>query len=193
MQKASQKLNALIRIANYMNIDQRKLLFNAFFLSQFQYCPIVWMFHSRQINNKINRLHERALRVIYRDHVSTFEELLAKDKSVTIHQRNLQYLAIEMFKSKNSLSPAFMKDIFKEQKLTYSLRNATEFKRRNVRSVYHGNESIANIAPQIWRQIPDDIKNVVSLSEFKAKIKYFTFEKCPCRLCKTYVQKLGFL
>ena len=191
--KASQKLNALIRIANYMNFDQRKLLFNAFFLSQFQYCPLVWMFHSRTINNKINRLHERALRVIYTDHTSTFEELLTKDKSVTIHQRNLQYLAIEMFKSKNALSPAFMKDVFKEQKLTYSLRKVTEFKRRNVRSVYHGTESIANIAPQIWSQIPDDIKNAESLSEFKAKIKSFVFEKCPCRLCKTYIQNLGFL
>ena len=60
----------------------------AFICSQFGYCPLVWMFHSRKINNRVNSLHEGALRVVYRDYNATFSELLSKDKSVTIHQRN---------------------------------------------------------------------------------------------------------
>ena len=63
------------------------------------------MFHNRTLNNKINRLHERALRLVYKDENLSFEELLDLDKSVTIHHRNLQRLAIEMFKVKNNLSP----------------------------------------------------------------------------------------
>ena len=66
------------------------------------------MFHSRQINNKINKLHERALKFVYNDH---FEELLSKDKSVTLHQRN-QIVATEMYKTLNGLSPDIMQDIF---------------------------------------------------------------------------------
>ena len=50
----------------------------SFFQSQFGYCPLVWMFYSRGVNNKVNHLHEPALRTIYKDNISTFEELLTK-------------------------------------------------------------------------------------------------------------------
>ena len=84
----SQKLNALTRVAQYMNLAQRRSIMKAFICSQFGYCPLVWMLHSRKINNRVNSLHERPLRVVYRDYNATFSELLSKDKSVTIHQRN---------------------------------------------------------------------------------------------------------
>ena len=73
---------------------------NAFFKSQFSYCPLVWMCHSRANNSKINRLHERCFRIIYSDKQSSIEELLEKDGFVTIHQRNLQVLATEMYKTR---------------------------------------------------------------------------------------------
>ena len=66
--------------------------------SQFGYCPLVWMFHRRYLNNKINYLHERALRITYGDRSSSFENLLIKDNSVSIHHRNMQALTTEMFK-----------------------------------------------------------------------------------------------
>ena len=71
---------------------------NAYFMSQFGYCPLVWMNHSRKLNNRINGLHDRALSLVYNDFSSSFSELLEKDKSVTIHRRNLQTLAYEIFK-----------------------------------------------------------------------------------------------
>ena len=71
----------------------------AFICSQFGYFPLLWMFHSRKINNRINSLHKNALRVVYRDYKATFSELLSKNKSVTIHQRNLQLLATEIVKA----------------------------------------------------------------------------------------------
>ena len=77
--KASRKLYALGRVTPYMNLSKRKILMNAFFNSQFSYCPLIWMCHSRIINKKINRLHERCLRIIYCDKQSSFEELPEKD------------------------------------------------------------------------------------------------------------------
>ena len=94
------------------------MLLKAFIESQFSYCPLVWMFHGRVINSNINRLHERALRIVYGYFTSSFDELLNVCGSVTIHQRNIQTLAIEIYKTKNDLNPAFMKDIFTMRKET---------------------------------------------------------------------------
>ena len=69
---------------------------NAFFNSQFSYCPLVWMCRSRTNNKKINKLNERCLRIVYNDKQSSFNELLEKDGSVSIHMRNTQMLATEM-------------------------------------------------------------------------------------------------
>ena len=85
--KPNQKLSTLSRMVKLLSFNKRRTPFKAFVESQFKYSPIVWMFHSRRTNNKINRLHERALRIVYDDDVSTFDQLLAMDKSFCIHHQ----------------------------------------------------------------------------------------------------------
>ena len=91
---AGNEPHALVRVSNYMDQDKKRILFNSYFLSQFSYCPLIWMSHNKSINNWINSLHETALRLICCDHSSNFQELLRKDNSVTIHQKNIEALAI---------------------------------------------------------------------------------------------------
>ena len=81
-------------------------------MAQFNYCPLIWMCHNRTYKNKINRLHERCLRLICNDKRSSFEDLLEKDNSVSIHHKNLQALAIEMFKVHTKTSPEIMQEDF---------------------------------------------------------------------------------
>ena len=71
--KASQKLNALARVSSYMDLHKRRLIMKAFINSQFGYCPLIWMNHSRTLNNRINRIQERALRIVYNDRISKFK------------------------------------------------------------------------------------------------------------------------
>ena len=111
--KASRKISALARVAPFKSIEKRKVVINAFFTSQLSYCPPIWMRHSRTNNNKINMLHERCLRIIYNDKQSSFTELLNKDCSVSVHVKNIQKLAIEMFKSYKGVSPPLMDNVFK--------------------------------------------------------------------------------
>ena len=87
LKKANQKVHVLARITRYMSIPKRKVLIDSFFISQFNYCPLVWMCHSHLMNNKINQLHEKCLRIVYSDKTSSFEELLDKDESVTTHKK----------------------------------------------------------------------------------------------------------
>ena len=84
----------------------------SFVKSQFVYSPLVWMFHDRGSNNKITRVHERALRFVYKYDRHTFEELLIRDNSVTIHHRNMHAVAIEMFKSLNNVQIDLIGEIF---------------------------------------------------------------------------------
>ena len=100
---------------------------NAFITSQFGYCPLVWMFHSREMNNRINRIHERSLRIVYKNKQSTFQELLDRDKYVTVHHSNIRKLAIEIFKVKNNLSPEILNDVFEIVDSSYYLRKDTVF------------------------------------------------------------------
>ena len=151
------------------------------------------MFHDRTLNNRINRLHERALRLVYKNNNCTFQELLEKDNAVTIHHRNLQRLAIEMYKVNHEISPDFVREIFPRADISYNLRNTNYFKRSNVKSVFWGSETLRNLGPQIWGLIPKDIKNLPTLASFKTKIKQWKTNECPCRLCKTYFPDLGFI
>ena len=75
------------------------------------------MCHSRTLNNKINKLHERALQLVFDDRQPTFEELLNIDKSITIHHRNLQVLATELYKVHHGLAPELMNDIFLKKEM----------------------------------------------------------------------------
>ena len=72
----------------------------SFITSQFSYCSLIWMFYSRNVNNKINRIHERTLRLVDQNNLN-FSELLDLDNSVTVHQRNLQVLVTEIYKVKS--------------------------------------------------------------------------------------------
>ena len=97
------KNKGLNKSSQVSSFKKRRILFKAFIESQFKYCPLVWLFHGRQINVKINKLHERALRIVYNDTITSFEELLVKDKTFTMHHQNIQSLAIEMYKAVNNL------------------------------------------------------------------------------------------
>ena len=111
--KADRKISALTRVMPYMGTAKKRILMNAFFTSQFSYCSLVWMCHSRANNNKINRLHERCLQIVCDDKQSSFNHLLEKDGSVSIHTRNIQIPATKMYKHINNLLPPILNRVFK--------------------------------------------------------------------------------
>ena len=120
------------------------------------------MFHSRKLNHKINKVQERGLRLLYSDHNSTFEQLLLRDCSFTVHQRNIQTLMIEMHKVKHKLGPSLLEDIFQRKAYNGSkLRKARDFVHPLINTVYYGENSLANLGCQLWNLLPEGLQNIV--------------------------------
>ena len=111
---------------------------SSLFTSLFNYCPLVWMFHSRTMNNKINNLHERCLHIVYSDKSSSFEKPLETDRSVLIHIGNLQMLATELFKESRDLALTIFSEIFSRRNVQHNLRHASESSVPKVKSAFHG-------------------------------------------------------
>ena len=191
--KTSKKLNAFGRFANSLKFEQIKLLLNAFITFQFSYAPVIWMFYNRKLNNYINRIHERALRIAYPDHNSTFNELLAKDGSFKIHYCHLQKLPIKIFKVKTKLAPEIMNEVLDFIECRYPLGKEMRFKSRNIRTVRYGIETASFVGSMIWTNMPIELKESTSLNEFKSKIKTWKPENYQCKLCKIYLQRSGYL
>ena len=121
--QASFTLHALRRIRKYLGIEKARILANAFIESQFNYASLIWMFASKMAINKICKLRYRTLKVAYNEYDKSCEELLEMNKSASIHQRHLQFLAIEVYKSLMHLNPGFMWSYFFEKPLPYNLRS----------------------------------------------------------------------
>ena len=140
------------------------------------------MYHSTTLNNKINRLHERCLRLAYNDKHSTFHELLKKDCSVSIHAQNLQFLVTEMYKLAIDISPTIMQEIFRfRNRSRYNLRGQNTFEIPFRNSACNGTESISYLGPKVWEVAPDNLKRINSLNGFIEQIKKWNPENCPCR------------
>ena len=109
------------------------MLFKSFIILRFSYCPIVWMCFGRRLNNKINNIHERALRIVYEDKKFSFETLLKRDKFVSVHMKNHTYFVAEGVQVKNGHSPEIKKEIFVfEENETYNIRSGNHLARRSI-------------------------------------------------------------
>ena len=113
---------------------------------QFTYCPLLWMFCFRQSNNLINKVHERALKLIHHDNCN-FEVLLEKKYDFSSHQRNLQVLMTEIYKIVNAITPPIMNSVFTFRLNQHNLRNFPEFMTEKRNIVNYGLETVTYSAP----------------------------------------------
>ena len=133
------------------------------------------------------------LKIVYKNYKSSFAELLSENKSLTVHHRNVQRLAIEIYKVKNELCPKIMLDLFKEVTHSYNLRNSLICGSYNIKTVRYGTETITYLGPKLWSVILDEIRESASLETFRQKIKLWKPNSCPCRICKKYIANVDFV
>ena len=123
----------------------------------------------------------------------SFEELLVKDKTFTIHRQNIQSLAIEMYKAVNNLLGGNPSDFFVRNNHNYNRRSRSELKVTSINTVFKGQNSVSYFGSVIWNSIPAELRGINSFQVFKSEIKAWRPTKCHCRLCKNYIGNLGFV
>ena len=107
----------------FPNFEENKTLINSYFYSNFNYCPLVWMFSSAKSLNKVESLQKRALRFLYEDYFSSYEELLQKAGKETMKVNRLRSLCIEIYKSINNINPTYLNEVFKLRKTSRAVRS----------------------------------------------------------------------
>ena len=180
--KAQYKLHALRRIRKFLTIEKAKMLGNAFIDSQFNYAPLLWMFCRITLYSKIDKIHHRTLKVIYQSN-DTYENLLLQSNTVSVHQRHLRFLMIEIYKSISQLNPQFMWSFFTHKDIPYNLRKGPILGLPKTHSFYYGTNAIHFRGSLIRNNLPTVVKSSNSLFEFKNKIKNIADIDCGCLIC----------
>ena len=135
---------------------------------------------------KINKIHRKTLRVVYDDYNSAYEELLASHNDITIRQKHLKHLAIEICKSLATLNPEFMWPFCKNKSIPYNLRNGNICILPPARSSHYGINSVQFRGSLLWNNLPISVKESVSAKEFKQKLNHIQEIHCSCVACQRF-------
>ena len=183
---AANQLNALVRLNQFLSFEAKKVLVNSYFYSNFNYCPLVWMFSSAKSLNKIESLQKRALSYLYSGYESRYDTLLAKSGKVTMKASRLRSLCVEIYKSINSINTSFINEVFRLRVTNRMVRSQyrPDLDIPRVNQVIFGNKSIRSSGPKIWNSLPPHIKSCENLETFKRVIKNWDGITCNCGLCK---------
>ena len=123
--KAARQLNALARISKHLNINSRRAIYNSFIMSNFNYCPLVWHFCGHVNNQKLEKIQERALRILFADYNSSYIELLGKAGTTTLLIQRLRLIALTVFKSLHGMNPPCLNDMFTPKSVPYEMRDSS--------------------------------------------------------------------
>ena len=173
---AANQLHALIRLRMFLNFKEKKTLINSYFYSNFNYCPLVWMFSSAKSLNKVESLQKRALRFLYEDYVSSYEELLQKAGKEAMKGNRLRSLCIGIFISINNTNPMYMNEIFKLRKTSRTVLSNYKLNLDvpTINQVSFGDKSLRYYGSKIWNLLPFHIKpfeNLEACSNIIKKLK----------------------
>ena len=142
--------------------------------------------------HKMNKIHERSLRLLLKNHKDAFQDLLRSFGDISIHQRCINSLLTEVYEYIRGLSPEIMNEVFSTRANTYNTRQFNVFETHISTSNKYGLNSIPYKANQLWNFFPENLKSSPSLTLSKNEIKLWQCLNCPCNICESYVPNLGY-
>ena len=155
--KAARQLNALTRISKYLDVDSRKIIYQSFVASNFNYCPLVWHFCGKLNTAKIEKIQERALKIIYKDYNSSYDELLINTDTPSLFMSRIRLILFEVYKCIRDINPPIINEIFENKPITYSFRNKHKIEQKKKRTTTYGLRSFGYTGAKLWNDISPHI------------------------------------
>ena len=159
-------------ISKNLDLKWRKLICQSFVMSNFIYCPIVWHFCGKQNNGKIEKIQERALRILYDDYESECNELLDKTGAIAMLQSRLICIMLEVFKSKYNWSPLYIQDMFEIKNSWYSMRDSSKLVQPKQNTTF-GLRSFTYFGSKLWNNLPIDFKETTDSAIFRDRLRHW--------------------
>ena len=160
--RAGRQLNALSRISKFLSFNSRKIVFKSFVMSNFAYCPLIWHFCGKKNNAKIEKIQERALRIVCGDYISNYKELMDTLGEKTVLQSRINCILVEVFRSLNHMNPTYIQESVRYKASPYNHRNSSLLLQPLKRTTNFGLRSFSYLAPKLW----NDLTNKYDIGDF---------------------------
>ena len=183
--KASKQLAVLKRLGSFLTKQGKLVIYKSFIASNFSYCPLAWHFCSASSTNKLEKIHERALRFIHNDFTSSLIALLLSTNTQPLHIRRLKQMACEVFKIVNNMSPSYISDLVKIKSYMYYFREEKKADLPRVNTTRYGLRSFRSEAARVWNSLPNEVRLVESYPQFRRMVHAWDGPGCKCPLCCT--------
>ena len=182
--RASHQINALKRISRYLDIDGRLRIYQAFIKSNFTYCPVSWIFCGKRNSDKLEKLQERALRVVYNEYSMPYRDLLLHARILPLSMLRLKFLGTEVFKSVKGLNPEFLNEMFQKRNLKYDFRDSNKLHQNDFDTKKFGFKSYKYYGAKLWNALPPHIKayGKDDLDIFKEELNKWCFTEQASKL-----------
>ena len=181
--KASGQMKALSRMSNMLSIQSKTDIYNAFIMSNFMYCMLVWHLCGTANSMKIEKIQERCIRFIYLDYKSTYNELLGKSGKVSFYVLRLRNLGNFVFDVLQKTVPAFLHDLFELHVTNFNLRDNKKITLKQFATMKFGFNSLQYHGAKIYNQLPPQIKLCTMAKDFKNALRKWDGPKCQCGYC----------
>ena len=169
--ETAKQINAMSRINNYLDNKSRKFIYNSFIVSNFNYCSTVWMFTNRRNLNRLDKLNKRALRLVYNDKTSPYNDILHKYNCNDVYKMCTISLAVEVFKMRHQTAPPYLSNMLEATIPRYDFRDQSTYILPKFNTKTYGFHSLRYIGSKLWNYLDFCDKNTESLSQFKSNVK----------------------
>ena len=183
--KASAQISALQRLTWLVDYPSRKAIYNSFIASNFNYCPLVSFFTSRESIDKIDKIQERALRFVLKYYISNRNNLLLKSGFDSFRIYAVNSLMIELFNILEGMTPNYLSELFVKADTPYGTRDKCKLMQHLKRTSTYGLRSSQYYGAHVWNILPTNIKTAQSLPEFKSLTRSWSGPTCSCHICTT--------
>ena len=182
-QKASNQVRAMARLSYMLDAESKLVILNAFIISNFMYCPLVWHMCSIVDSKKLEKIQKRALCYVFNDFNESYANLLTMASKSTLYISRLRMLVTEVFKALNDMSPNYMKSMFVKKEVMLNQRNNNILVQPKYNTVTYGFNSIRYQGSKLWNSLPNEMKCLDGIAQFRRMVRKWSGPVCNCGFC----------